>query len=112
MTKNAEKRSERLKVNVTLTDRHELEHKAQASDKSLSDFLRDAGLGRKSSISSERFLDGLFVLELVLRQLEGLSKECEAGCLDCALLLVKMRQIERTIELFAPAPAAVGGTRC
>ena len=112
MVKNTEKRSERLKVNVTLLDRRELEQRAKASGKSISDFLRDAGLGCKSSISSEQFLDGLFVLELVLKQLEGLSKECEAGCLDCALLLVKMRQIERVIELFAPVPAAVRGARC
>ncbi|PJI86211.1 hypothetical protein BC777_2577 [Yoonia maricola] len=112
MNKSAEKRSERLKVNVTLSDRRELEQKAKASGKSISDFLRDAGLGRKSNISSERFLDGLFVLELALKQLEGLSKECEAGCLDCSLLLMKLRQIERMIELFAPRPVAVGGARC
>jgi len=44
MVKNTVKRSERLKVNVTLLDRCELEQRAKASGKSISDFLRDAGL--------------------------------------------------------------------
>jgi len=112
MAKQAEKRTERLKVNVTPSERILLNDRAEASGKSLSDFLRDAGLGRKASVSSERFVEALFVLELVLDRLDDLSAGCENGCVDCALVLLKMREIERVLQLFAPVPGGSGMAKC
>lgn len=112
MAKKTEKRTERLKVNVTPPEHALLNDRAEASGKSLSDFLRDAGLGRKASVSSDRIVEALFVLELVLDRLNDLSSGCEEGCVDCALVLLKMREVERTLQLFAPVPGGVGLSKC
>ncbi|MEM1374407.1 MAG: hypothetical protein AAGF78_08510 [Pseudomonadota bacterium] len=112
MAKETDKRTKRLKVNVTPSERALLNDRAEASGKSMSDFLRDAGLVRKANVSSERIVEALFVLELVLDRLDDLSAGCEKGCVDCALVLLKMREVERTLQLFAPVPGGAGLSKC
>ena len=112
MARQTENRSVRVKVSVTPSDHGLLLEKAEASGKSLSDFLRDAGLARRASISTERIIDGLFVLELVLKQLNALSRECEEGCLDYLLILLRLRQIEKQIMMFAPVPERKVAEEC
>lgn len=112
MAKKSGKRTERLKVNVTPDEKTLLANKAQTSGQSLSDFMREAALGRRASVSPERMLDGIWVLELVCQHIEALAEMTVAEEPEASLILVKLRRIEQMILRLAPVNFASGDGSC
>ena len=105
MTKTEQsRRNERLKVNVTQEEKGMLNDLAEAAGQSLSEYLRQAGLKKRSSVSPTRVLHGLWVTKLVFDQLQNLAEEIDAGPPEAALLLMRLNQIERMVRMFAPVP--------
>ncbi|EEX09669.1 ribbon-helix-helix protein, CopG family [Ruegeria lacuscaerulensis ITI-1157] len=102
MGENPDKRDVRLKVNVTPEERDLLDAKARASGQTRSDFMREAALGRRATVSPEKILDGIWVLNLVLGHLQSIAELPPTDAPDYALILLELHRIESMILMFAP----------
>ena len=110
-TTNA-KRHERVKVNVTSTEKAELVRRAEAAGRSLSDHLRHIGLGHRAGVSSEQMLQVTGLLEQVLEMLERLACRLEGEDIDAMLLLVQLQRIERVTLMLAPVGYSARSNPC
>ena len=93
-------------VNVTAGEKDVLTKRADEAGRSLSEYLRQAGLGRRLGASAEQVMKTNSVLEQVLDMLQQIADQPGDNEIDMMLVLMRLQQIERVILMLAP----VGGS--
>ena len=106
------KRQERLKVNVTAGEKDVLTKRADEAGRSLSEYLRHAGLGHRLGASAEQVMQTTSVLEQVLDMLQQIADERGDNEIDMMLVLMRLQRIERLILMLAPVDCSVRFASC
>ncbi len=106
------KRQERLKVNVTAGEKDVLTKRADEAGRSLSEYLRQAGLGRRLGASAEQVMQTNSVLEQVLDMLQQIADQLGDNEIDMMLVLMRLQQIERVILMLSPVDGSARFAPC
>ena len=106
------KRQERLKVNVTAGEKDVLTKRADEAGRSLSEYLRYAGLGHRLGASAQQVMQTTSVLEQVLDMLRQIADQSGENEIDMMLVLMRLQQIERVILMLAPVDGSARFAPC